>query len=491
MNSNKIFSDIATRTGGDIYVGVVGPVRCGKSTFIANFMKSMIIPRIDNKAEQKRVVDELPQGGGGSGIMTTSPKFVPSKAVTVKLPDAATMNLRLIDCVGYMVEGATGHIVDGKSRMVKTPWSDLEIPFEKAAEIGTKKVIKDHSTVAVMMTTDGTVTEIPRVNYINAEDTAINQLKKHGKPFVVAVNSKDPSSKTCKDAVAGISKKHNVTAIGINAEQLTPEDISEIFRAILSQFHVSAFRITMPKWLRVLDANHEIISTALDALKKYTSGVKRLSDNDTSKIFTNCQYFQKLETTDLDVARGVITYEIVPHADLYYKVLTGMAGVAITDERELVAYIATVSAAKHEYDKLRSALEQVEQNGYGVVIPSWNSYQLEEPTLHRNGKNFGIRLRANASSLHIVRVDIRSEVTPTIGSQTQSEEMLKFLQSEYQNNKQAVWETPIFGKSLETIVREDISNKSASMPPMAQVKMRRTLNKIVNNGKGGVICILL
>ena len=491
MGTNNIFNDISTRTNGNIYIGVVGPVRCGKSTFISKFMQTMVLPRIDNKAEHQRVLDDLPQSGDGVTVMTTQPKFVPSKAVSIKAGSSVSMRVRLIDCVGYLVPGVDVNHADGRVRQVKTPWSDTQMPFEKAAEIGTRKVITEHSTVAVMMTTDGTITDIPRANYVEAEDRVIKELKKSGKPFVVIVNSRTPRSEDCKRIVAEISIRHSVTALALDVEALSMENIQNIFAILLHMFPVSGFKVNMPKWLTVLDSRHSIISEAVEALKTYTKTIKRLGDNDTTKVFEKSVNFQSLETKKVDVATGMITFNIIPKPDLYYRVLSTESGVEIKNEQELVAFIRNFGQSRLEYDRIKEALAQVEETGYGIVTPNMKDYTLDQPQLYRQGKNFGVKLRATAPSLHIIRVDVSTEITPTIGSQAQSEEMLKNIIHNYENDKNECWNTNIFGKPLQVIAMEGINNKSTKMNPEAQKKMKRTITKIVNSGRGGIICIII
>ena len=490
MATQNIFHDIATRTNGDIYIGVVGPCRTGKSTFISRFMRQMIVPKVEGKAEQQRVIDELPQSGDGTAVMTTQPKFVPAKAVQIKT-GSVSMRVRMIDCVGYMVQGAVANHADGKIRHVKTPWSDNEMPFEKAAELGTKKVIADHSTIAIMVTTDGTITEIPRYNYVEAEERTIKELKKSGKPFVIIVNSKNPSSGECKKISTDIANKHGVTVLPLDVESLSAEHINNIVTAVLHEFGVSGFKITMPKWLTVLDAKHEIISEAIEALKSFTKNIKRLSDNDTTRVFEKSAHFAQLETMNTCVATGLIHYNIVPKPELYFKVLSNESGVVIKSEQELVAFVKHMGASKQKYTAIKDALESAHNTGYGVVTPQLEHFTLDVPSLHKRGKDFGVRLRATAPSLHIIKVDVSTEVTPTIGSQAQSEEMLRTIQSDYENNREACWNTNIFGKPLNAIVQEGIGAKAAGMHPEAQRKIKRTLTKIVNNGRGGIICILL
>jgi len=452
----------------------------------------MVLPRIEGKPEHARVVDSLPQSGDGVSVMTTQPMFVPRDGVRIKINGTTTMKVRLVDCVGYMVDGVQVNHADGKVRQVKTPWSDTAMPFDKAAEFGTRKVITDHSTVSIMMTTDGTITaELPRANYIDAEDRVIKELKKSKKPFVVVVNSKDPLSVAAKRVVTDMKTRHNATAIAMDVENLTLDNIQEIFHVLLHMFGVSGFKINMPNWLTVLDSGHELIAEAVDALKNHTKTVKKLSDNDSSKVFEKSLHFESLQTTSVDIGTGIITYNIVPKPDLYYRVLSKESGVEIAGERELVAFVRQFGAAREEFEKIKSAMEQVNERGYGIVAPTFASYNLDKPTLYKQGRNFGVKFRASATSLHIVRVDVATEITPTIGSQAQSEEMLKTIINDYDNNRDACWNTNIFGKPLREIAMDGINGKATGMNPDTQNRMKRTITKIVNKGRGGIICIIL
>lgn len=488
--NNQVFENIATRTNGDIYLGVVGPVRCGKSTFITKFMQQLAIPNIENSYEQQRVIDELPQAADGTAVMTTQPKFVPSRAVGIKIGDAS-MRVRLIDCVGYMIDGVNGLEDGGHIRNVKTPWSDVEMPFDQAAEIGTRKVIVDHSTIAVVVTTDGTITDLPRENYLAAETKVIFELKQYGKPFVVVVNSKNPHSDTCRAICNEIREKFNVQVLGLDLDNLGTDDITEIFNGILADFPVTGFKVNMPNWLQVMPTNHPVIVDAIERLRRYTKTVRRIADNNPANVCADSQYFSAVETSEIDVATGTIVYNLVPKNDLYFKLISQESGLNIQNEQHLMAYIQKAAGKAKEYDKLKDAIDDAETKGYGVVVPTLDSYKLDTPRLYKHGKNYGLKLRATAPSLHIIKVDVGSEVTPTIGTQEQSKEMLEFLEREYETNKEAVWQTPIFGKSLDEIMQEGVGAKIANMPANAMKQMKRTIGKVVNNGKGGIICILL
>ncbi len=488
--NNQVFENIATRTNGDIYLRVVGPVRCGKSTFITKFMQQLAIPNIENNYEKQRVIDELPQAADGTAVMTTQPKFVPSRAVNLKIGDAS-MRVRLIDCVGYMIDGVSGVEENGHIRNVKTPWSETEIPFDQAAEIGTRKVIVDHSTIALVVTTDGTITDLPRANYVDAEAKVIFELKQYGKPFVVVVNSKEPSSEKCRAVCAEIQEKFGVQVLGMDFEKMGADEITAIFDGILAEFPVTGFKVKMPKWLQVMPAHHPVIEDAVEKLRRYTKTIRRIADNNPVNVCADSPYFNSLETSEIDVATGTIIFNLETKNDLYFKLISQESGLNIENEQHLMAYIQKAAGKAKEYDKLKNAIDDAETKGYGVVVPTLDSYKLDTPRLYKHGRNYGLKLRATAPSLHIIKVDVGTEVTPTIGTQEQSKEMLAFLEREYQTNKEAVWQTPIFGKSLDEIMQEGVGAKIANMPANAMRQMKRTIGKVVNNGKGGIICILL
>jgi len=422
--------------------------------------------------------------------MTTQPHFIPRDGVSIKI-GAASMRVRMVDCVGYIIPGAVGHEIDGQPRMVKTPWSDTEMTFEKAAEFGTRKVIKDHSTIAVVMTTDGSVTGLPRENYVDAEEKVIAQLKKLGKPFVIIVNSRTPMSAQAQRVASEIRQKHAVTTLAVNADTLESAEITAIFNALIAEFPVTGFRVTMPKWLTVLNPEHEIIAEAISSLKSHTTKVKKLIDNDTTRVFEKSANFSKLEVTNIDAATGMVTLNIVAKEDLYFRVLSSASGKDLNNEAHLVAFLFHSSKINKEFTKIHTALTQAKEEGYGIVQPAFEDFTLMRPELHRSGKNFGLKFRATAPSLHMVRVDVNADVTPSIGSRGQSEAMLKELLEQYDADPSMIWPVPIFGKSLESIVQDGIHNKVSAMPPVAKTKMKRTLTKIVNQGRGGIICILL
>ena len=492
MENFEIYNDIANRTNGDIYIGVVGPVRCGKSTFITRFMEKLVIPNIENKHSRQRTVDELPQSGEGKTIMTTQPRFVPNEGVKVNLEGGVEFKVRMVDCVGYMVSGAMGFEENKKPRLVKTPWSDEEMTFEQAAEIGTKKVINTHSTIGILMTTDGTICELPRESYVEAEERVVQELSDENKPFVIVVNSKEPNSENCKTLAKSLERKYNVPVITVSAKDMEVQDIDNIFEKILLEFPLKSLKVNMPDWLKALSYDDEIIKTIVDEIKKFGDNVSKIGQIDKTNVaFLDSTDFEPVTIGKIKLDDGTVHFNVVPKPHMFYKVLSKQCGTNIENDLELVKYIKTLAHAKKEYDKLESALKQVEETGYGIVVPSNEELTLEEPQLVKQGGKFGMKLKASAPSLHIMRVDIETEISPIVGTQQQGEEMAQHLMSEFENNPQSVWETNIFGKSLNSLVNEGINSKIYMMPSEAQRKMRKTLGKIINEGKGGIICILL
>jgi len=443
-------------------------------------MQQAVVPKMDDHNERQRLVDELPLSGDGATIMTTQPRFVPAKAAQIKV-GASAMRIRMVDCVGYLVEGASGHIVDGKPRMVKTPWQEKEMTFEKAAEFGTRKVIKEHSTLAIVMTTDGTITEIPRANYVDAEEKVIAQLKKLGKPFVIAVNSRDP--KNASTLVADLSAKHGVNTLALNADGLTNDDVARVFGALLAEFPINGFRISMPKWLRVLDTESDIISEAVETIRKHVSTVRKIADAEAPTIFEKSVNFASLSITNIDVVSGVVSYTLNPRPDLYNRVLTGAAGVDLTDEAHLVAFLRHSGGLLNSTKQIRDAMLMAADTGYGIISPQFTDFNLHRPTLRKSGKSFGLNLRATAPSFHLVKVDVTTAVTPTIGTKAQSEEMLKLMQAEFDKDANSLWQVPVFGRSLGSIVEEGISTRVHKMPDATRIKLKRTITKIVNSNR--------
>ncbi len=493
MEEFDIYNDIRSRTGGDIYVGVVGPVRAGKSTFITNFMEKLVVPKVSNKHVLERMKDELPQSANGKTIMTTQPKFVPNEAVAVSIAENVDVKVRLVDCVGYMVEGATGHLDGEKPRMVKTPWSDEEISFIDAADIGTRKVIEDHSTIGIVMTTDGSIaTDLPRSAYVAAEERAVNELKALGKPFVVILNSTVPHSKETGKLAAALEEKYGAGVICLDVLNLGEKDITALFEKVLMEFPLMDIEIKISKWLQALPFEDNIIRNLVDSFMSTGEGMRRMADYKTPEaLFADSDAFLQPQVENVELDKGKVTYSVNARPELFYKALGEQCGMEIADDFALMSHMKSLVHAKREYDKLAEALEQVKETGYGVVTPSPEDMTLEEPQMVKQGSRFGVRLRASAPSLHIMRVDIQTEVNPVVGTEQQSEELLKYLMSEFENDPKGIWETNMFGKSLHMLVNEGLTNKLTAMPDETQKKMRKTLSRIVNEGKGGVICILL
>ncbi len=491
MEKFEIYDDIKSRTNGDIYIGVVGPVRVGKSTFITNFMQKLVLPNITEKNAKERTIDELPQSADGKTIMTTQPHFVPNEAVRIKVANAE-MKVRMIDCVGYLAQGVMGHVEDDKPRLVKTPWSEEELPFEEAAELGTSKVIKEHSTIGIVVTTDGSVTDIPRSNYIEAEERVVNEMKECGKPFVLVLNCKNPNSNENKKLTASLNVKYEVPVIALNALELKDEDIDKVFESILMEFPVKSIQIQMPKWMRALDFNSDIITEVAQEMKKMGSNMLKLSDANKNQIaFAESNCFDPITVSTIDAGDGIIKFNVIPKEGLFYQVLSKECGYEIKDDFELVGYIKELAVAKLEYDKIKGALEEVKQTGYGIVEPRREDLELGEPEIIKQGNRFGVKIKASAPSLHIMRVDVETEVTPLVGTEDQSQDLAKNLVEQFENDPEAIWDTNILGKSLFSLVGDNINSKIVMMPVEAQRKMRKTLARIVNEGKGGVLCILL
>ncbi len=492
MDSYKIYEDISQRTGGDIYLGVVGPVRCGKSTFITNFINKMVLPNIKNDFDKTRTIDELPQSADGKTIMTTQPRFVPKDAVMINVNDNISLKIRLVDCVGYTVKGAEGLTENDKPRLINTPWSQEPLPFEQAAEIGTRKVITDHSTIAVVVTTDGSFGQLDRENFIEAEQQTINELKNTHKPFVVLLNSSKPNNPETQSLASNLSEKYDVPVIPIDALNLSNDSVEKMFNGLLQEFPLYSLRVRMPKWLQSLPYEDSLIQEIVLESKTLVDNVTKIGQIDANQnIFTQSENFEQIKISNISMGDGIAYLEIEPKANLFYKVLSNQCGQEINSDYQLVTYIKDLAYAKNEYDKIKDALIQVEQEGYGVVSPKMEEMRLEEPEIVKQGSRYGVRLKASAPSLHIMRVDVQTEICPVVGSEQQSEDIVKYLLKEFENNPKGIWETNMFGKSLHSLVNEGLNKKIVQMPPEAQKKMRKTLGRIVNEGKGGIICILL
>ena len=491
MEKFDLFRDIAERTGGDVYIGVVGPVRTGKSTFIKRFMETMVLPNMVDPYEKERAKDELPQSAAGRTIMTTEPKFIPNEAVEINVKDNLNVRVRMVDCVGYTVDGALGYEEENGPRMVLTPWFDHEIPFQEAAEVGTRKVIAEHSTIGLVITTDGSVTDLPREKYVPSEERVINELKELQKPFLVVLNTCRPAAKETRELIAKLENAYDVPVIPVDCAQLNSDDIYAILQEMLYEFPVKEVNITLPKWVEELETAHWLRDNFDGAVRDVVQYVRRLRDIDKAiDDLSGYDFIADVILHDMDLGNGIAVVEITARNDLFYKVLEELTGFTISGEHHLLRLMQDLSVAKREYDKLADALEQVRQTGYGIVSPQLDEMVLEEPEIIRNGNRFGVRLKASAPSLHIIRPDVQAEISPIIGSEKQSEELIQYLMREFEGEPEKIWRTNLFGKSLNSLVREGIQNKLASMPENSQMKLRDTLQKIVNDGSGGLICII-
>ena len=492
MEERNIYQDIAKRTGGDIYLGIVGPVRTGKSTFIKRFMDTLVIPNIENESRRERATDELPQSSAGRTIMTTEPKFIPEDAVEVKLDGVSSFRVRMIDCVGYIVPSALGYIEDEAPRMVKTPWFDDAIPFNMAAEIGTKKVITDHSTIGLVVTTDGSISDIDRSEYEEAEERVINELKDINKPFIVLLNSTNPSSEQTKGLAKSLSEKYGVHVEPVSCMDLDENEIKRILARILFEFPVKEIKVDMPKWISSLEQEHWLRSAVFSCVRTAAQSARKIREvADISDDIKKCEYVTLAETSAVDLGSGKARVRVDLDPSLFYRVLGEKTGLEIKDEGALLDAMMELSRLKREFEKVREAYNDVNETGYGIVMPSMDELTLEEPEIIKQGGRYGIRLRANAPSVHMMKTTIKTEITPIVGSEQQSEELVAYLMKEFEEDPSKIWESNIFGKSLHELVNEGLHNKLYRMPSDARNKVKETIERIINDGCNGLICIIL
>ncbi|MGQ9754880.1 MAG: stage IV sporulation protein A [Desulfotomaculales bacterium] len=492
MERADLFRDIAERTGGDIYLGVVGGVRTGKSTFIKRFMELLVIPNIKNIYDRERARDELPQAGNGRTVTTTEPKFVPNEAVEVALSPSLKVKVRLIDCVGYRVEGALGYDEDEGPRLVTTPWFEEPIPFEEAAELGTRKVIAEHSTIGIVLTTDGSITDIPRENYVEAEERVIEELKDINKPFVTILNSTRPHALETQQLAAELQEKYQVPVLPLDVAQMTQSDIATILEEVLYEFPVTEIRIGIPRWVEELEPRHWLRQKFDEATRNTRLKVQRVRDvRSVTEELADLDFIEEVYLAEMNMGTGSVAIQLRARGNLFYQVLSEQTGFTVAGEQDLFRTMKELSYAKREYDKVAAALAEVQDTGYGVVTPRLDEMNLEEPELIRQGNRFGVRLRASAPSIHMIRADITTEITPIIGTEKQCEELVRYILNEFEEDPKKIWESEIFGKSLHDLVREGIQNKLHRMPENAQAKLQETLRRIVNEGSGGLICIII
>jgi stage IV sporulation protein A len=492
METNDLFRDIAERTGGDLYLGVVGGVRTGKSTFIKRFMELMVLPNMQNVYDRERAKDELPQSAAGRTVMTTEPKFIPNEAVEIQVTPNFNIKIRMVDCVGYRVEGALGYDEEDGPRMVSTPWFEDPIPFQEAAEVGTRKVISEHSTMGLVITTDGSITDIPRENYLEAEERVVDELKNINRPFLMLLNSTDAAGQEAADTAAELSEKYDIPVIPIDCAQMDQADILNILEKLLYEFPVNEVNINLPPWVEELDIRHWLRDKFETSIQETVKNVHRLRDvNGAVESLADYDFVDQVRLQSMDAGTGSAAINITSSPSLFYQVLSEQSGFNIEGEKELFRIVKDLSVAKREYDKVSDALLEVRENGYGVVTPTLGELILEEPELIRQGSRFGIKLKASAPSLHMIKADITTEITPIIGTERQCEELVQYMLKEFEDNPQKIWKSEIFGKSVHDLVREGIQNKIHRMPENAQVKLQETLQRIVNEGSGGLICIII
>lgn len=492
MERAELYRDIAQRTQGDIYIGVVGPVRTGKSTFIKRFMDTLVIPEISNEYVRERVVDELPQSGSGKTVMTTQPKFVPNDAVSIKITDETELDVRMIDCVGFMVDGALGSIEEDVPRMVRTPWYDHDIPFDEAAEIGTRKVITEHSTVGVVVLTDGSITGIDREAYEDAEEKVFTELKRTGKPFAVILNSTHPNDPETEKAAEQIEKRYSVDVLTLDVMHMEGEDIAELIEKLLEDFPLRTVTIELPGWITALGIDNPLVSQLISSLNDKLPNIGRVRDHKlVAEALADTEEFRKPELKTAALGSGEITYRLDPREGVFYRLLSEECGCDISSETELMRSMKDFVNAKREYDRISDALNAAEECGYGLVPPRIDEMQLDKPEMIRQGSRFGVRLKAHASGLHIIRVDIESEVNPLVGTAEQGEELASYLMNAFETKPDEIWSTNIFGKPIYDLVRDGMTGKINNLPHDAQMRLRDAITKMVNDGCNGLVCILL
>ncbi len=492
MINDSIYSEIAKRSQGDIYIGVVGPVRTGKSTFIKNFCDTLVVPNIENESIRERTLDEMPQSSAGRTIMTTEPKFIPEEAVKITLPDNAQMNVRMIDCVGYIVPSALGYIENEQPRMVMTPWYDHEIPFNMAAEIGTKKVITEHSTIGLVVTTDGSISEIPREEYEEAEERVINELKSLSKPFIVLLNCMHPQSDPATQLAESLEKKYSVPVIAVNCLEITEEEIKRVLTAVLFRFPIKEISVNLPNWVLSLDRSHWLREDILASVKESAKEIYCLEDvSKLAEEVSKNKYILSAEVKKINLGDGCAVINAAIGTDLFFGVLSESTGLDIGSEQNLMSALINLVHIKKDYEKIKDALDEVEATGYGIVMPSIEELSLKDPEIVKHGGKYGVKLCASAPSIHLIKANITTEVAPVVGTESQSEELVSYLLKDYEEEPALIWNSNIFGKSLSELVNEGLRNKLFHMPVDARGKLQETLERVINEGCNGLICIIL
>ena len=492
MDRFDIYQQIAQRTNGDIYIGVVGPVRTGKSTFIKRFMDLLVIPNIADTFERDRAIDELPQSASGKTIMTTEPKFIPNEAANITIDGNINLRVRLVDCVGYLVPAALGHLENDAPRMVDTPWFEEKIPFGQAAELGTKKVITEHSTIGLVITTDGSITDIPRSEYEEAEARVIDEIKNTGKPFAILLNCTDPTSEEISVLKAKLSENYGVPVLPVNCSTMTQDDINDIMQTLLYEFPICEIAINIPSWMVSLDYNEELKASLTDAIKESfepASKVRHISSC-VDKL-ANFPFIKKVFVSSIDAGSGYSLIDLQLPDELFYNILSERSGLDITDDKALISMIRDLGRIKREHERLETALREVELKGYGIVMPTMEEMHLEEPEIVKQGNRFGVRLRAHAPSIHMIKADIETEIAPFVGTEKQSEELVNYILNEFEDKPEAIWTSNLFGKPLNELMGEGLQSKLNRIPDEERVKLQETIQRVINEGSGGLICIIL
>ncbi|MDD3252318.1 MAG: stage IV sporulation protein A [Lachnospiraceae bacterium] len=491
MENYNVYKDIKARTGGDIYLGIVGPVRTGKSTFIKRFMEQLVLPEMQDEHQKMRTRDELPQSAAGKTIMTTEPKFIPKEAALIQLADGIQANIRLIDCVGFMVNGAGGHIENEQERLVKTPWFDEEIPFTRAAEIGTRKVIQDHSNIGIVITTDGSFGDLKRDAYLEAERTAIEELKAIGKPFLVLLNSDRPLSEETRELAAQLQEHYDVTVMPVNCEQLKSEDIYRILERVLKEFPVTEVDFFIPKWLEILPGTHWLKEQVVKAARDVMERVRHMKDVPTDWCDGMNSVIRSMKVEQMDLSDGSVSVQVLMEDGYYYQTLSDFAGISIENEYQLMQKLKELAFMQTEYDKVLNAMNQVRMKGYGVVTPNRDEIVLDEPTVIRHGNKYGVKMRAEAPSINLIKAHIQTEIAPIVGSEQQAQDLITYMKENAKKKEDGIWDTNIFGKSIEQIVEDGIQAKVSQMTEDCQSKLQDALQKIINDSNGGLICIII
>ena len=490
MDSFQVYRDMKARTNGEIYIGVVGPVRTGKSTFIKRFMDLLVLPNMTDEHARERTKDELPQSASGTTIMTTEPKFVPKEAASVRLSDDVEVKIRLIDCVGFMVEGASGHIENDTERQVKTPWFEYEIPFTKAAAIGTQKVIHDHATIGFVVTTDGSVTDLPRENYIEAEEKTVRELKTIGKPFLILLNCKKPYSEETRTLQNELEQKYGASVVPVNCEQMKTEDIHELMRQVLYEFPITEAEFYIPKWVEMLSREHRIKKDLLEQVRSVMTDLEDVRSIVAKEMNTDSSYIKDMTVEQIEMDTGKVRIQIRYEQSYYYEVLSELTGTQIKGEYELISTVKELASMREELSSLKDAFTNVKMKGYGVVTPSKEDIRLEEPVIIKQGSKFGVKIRSEAPSIHMIRANIETEIAPIVGSEKQAQDLADYIKKESET-PEGVWGTNIFGKTVEELVMDGMKNKIAMIGDESQMKLQDSMQKIVNDTNGGLVCIII